>query len=118
MPRAWPWVASGTSGLFAWRKIEGLVEPSASSSRREFAQQSPARLSLVGLLSLVAVTCVVLSSGPILAAKDRWLVDNESLLGTWVDQACAAASFACVIAAVVQGLVLRGSQRQTDLRLL
>ncbi|KAA0162448.1 hypothetical protein FNF31_03247 [Cafeteria roenbergensis] len=38
------------------------------------------------------------------------------MVGTWADQACAAASLASVIAALIQGLVLRGSKRQTDLR--
>lgn len=116
MHRTWPWVASGTSGLFAWRKIDGLVGPSPGSSSRTPSPESPARASLVGPLSILAVTCVVVASGPILEAKDSWLVDRGSLLGTWADQACAAASLACVLAAAIQGLVLRGSRRQTSLR--
>ncbi|KAA0148731.1 hypothetical protein FNF29_06513 [Cafeteria roenbergensis] len=116
MPRAWPWVASAASGLFGWRKIDNLIEPTAASSSPEQDPLSPARPSLVGLVSIVAVTCVVTASGPILATRDDWLVDHGTMVGTWADQACAAASLACVIAALIQGLVLRGSKRQTDLR--
>ena len=118
MPRAWPWVASAASGLFGWRKIDNLIEPTAASSSPEQDPLSPARPSLVGLVSIVAVTCVVTASGPILATRDNWLVDHGTMVGTWADQACAAASLASVIAALIQGLVLRGSKRQTDLRVL
>ena len=101
----WPWVAATSAGVSAWQK----PRKSTTSDVPDAPRASLAPTWAASLAVSVVATVVVIGGGEIASLRDPWLV-SVGELGIGPDPKAAssmaqAAAVACVVLAMVQGVV-------------